>query len=219
MNDAVLGHIAYRLLNTPVRRYPFPHVYVENVFPDDFYARLIANLPPEGDYSESTSRYNGRQFAEPSSADDFDRFNTTEWLKIACTPFKQDIMARFQTTPQIHTDLRLIRDHENYSIGPHTDAPWKILSFLFYLPPDDSLKQHGTSIYLPKEPSFRCIGGPHHKFDYFSRIFTAPFLPNSLLAFFKTDYSFHGVEPITIPCQRDLLLWNLYDSVARNGKK
>lgn len=219
MQDAVLGHLAYKICNAPVHRFPFPHIYVENVFPDDFYARLIANLPPEGDYSESTARYNGRQFADPASTDIFDRFNTQEWLSIACSPFKHDIQARFQTAPQVHTDLRLIRDHENYAIGPHTDAPWKVLSYLFYLPSDDSLKQHGTSIYLPHDPTFRCIGGPHHKFDRFTRIFTAPFVPNSLLAFFKTDFSFHGVEPITIPCQRDLLLWNLYDSVSRNGSK
>ena len=219
-SDAVLGHIAYRLLNAPVLPYPFPHVYVENVFPADFYAHLLTNLPPAGDYSESTAGYHGRQFAEPSNADVFDRFNTKEWLKIATGPFRHDIQARFQSSPPIRTDLRLIRDCENYSIGPHTDAPWKILSYLFYLPSDESLIQHGTSIYLPKEPSFRCVGGPHHKFSAFNRIFTAPFKPNSLLAFFKTDYSFHGVEPITIQCQRDLLLWNLYAAVkpSSHGK-
>ena len=218
MNDPVLGHLAYKLLNAQVHSFPFPHIYVENIFPDDFYARLLADLPPEGDYSESTARYNGRQFAEPSSADDFDRFNTRDWLNIATAPFHRDIKSRFQTSPKIHTDLRLIRDHKNYSIGPHTDAPWKILSYLFYLPSDNSLKPYGTSIYLPKDPSFRCVGGPHHDFKHFNRIFTAPFRPNSLFAFFKTDFSFHGVEPIPVECQRNLLLWNLYDSAARNGK-
>jgi hypothetical protein len=216
MSDSqILGQIAYKILNAPVKPWPFPHIFVPNVFPDIFYRDLLANLPADPQYSTGKSNYKGRKFADPKH---LDLFRSDAWTRIAMEPFKRNIQARFTSKPAIYTDLRLIRDGENYSIGPHTDAPWKILSYLFYLPPDNTLQEHGTSIYLPKDPSFTCPGGPHHPYDRFDRIFTAPFLPNSLFAFFKTDWSFHGVEPIKIQCQRDLLLWNLYDSVARNGK-
>lgn len=218
MKFDLLGHLAYKIVNAPVQIWPFPHIYVRDVFPDDFYAEMLANLPSAGDYSESTTRYNGRQFADPTKIDIFSTLNTPSFEGIASAPFERFISKRFSGSLSTYTDLRLIRDRENYSIGPHTDAPWKILSYLFYLPPDSYLSEHGTSIYLPRDPSFRCPGGPHHPFDQFTRIATAPFEPNTLLAFFKTNYSFHGVEPITIPCQRDLLLWNLYDKAARNGK-
>jgi hypothetical protein len=36
-----------------------------------------------------------------------------------------------------------------------------------------------------------------------------PYLPNSLFAFVKTPNSFHGVEPISEPIRRDLLLFDL----------
>lgn len=218
-NLELLGHLAYQIINAPMALFPFPHIYVQNVFPWPVYAEILESLPPEGDYSAGSANYNGRKFADPTRIDVFSALNTDYFEQIAVTAFQRFISQRFaggKMTPR--TDLRLVRDRKNYAIGPHTDAPWKVLSFLFYLPSDWSIFEHGTSIYLPNDPSFRCRGGPHHKFDDFTRIHTAPFVPNSLFAFFKTDYSFHGVEPIPVECQRDVLLWNLYDMAAQNGK-
>lgn len=215
----LLDQLSYTICNAPVRLWPFPHIYVENVFPQQDYDQILANLPSDTNYDSGKSSYHGRRFADPTKLDPLCELDTPEFAHIGISPFRHFILKRFgQSKPQFHTDLRLVRDCENYSIGPHTDAPWKVLSYLFYLPPDTSLRPYGTSIFTPKDSSFVCPGGPHHSFDQFHKIFTAPFLPNSLFAFFKTEYSFHGVETITIPCQRDVLLWNLYDSTARNGK-
>lgn len=35
----------YRIANAPIRLYPYPHIYVENVFPDWFYEELLKHLP------------------------------------------------------------------------------------------------------------------------------------------------------------------------------
>ena len=73
----------------------------------------------------------------------------------------------------------------------------------------------GTSIYVPNDPDFRCPGGPHHNRNQFTRLHTNPFAPNSLFAFFKTDNSFHGVEPVGDPdCRRWLLLYDIYVNAA-----
>ena len=48
---------------------------------------------------------------------------------------------------------------------------------------------------------------------------TAPYLANSLLAFERSDRSFHGVEPLAeqdaLACNRDLIQYVLYDKSAR----
>jgi hypothetical protein len=68
-----------------------------------------------------------------------------------------------------------------------------------------------TCAYVANDPDFRCSGGPHHPRDSFTRVTTAPYLPNSLFGFIRTDNAFHGVEPVTdAGVQRDLLLYNLY---------
>ena len=51
---------------------------------------------------------------------------------------------------------------------------------------------------------------------------TAPYRPNSLLAFERSDRSFHGVEPLAeedfVTCNRDLIQYVLYDKSARQAQ-
>jgi len=210
MHEDILGHMAYKIANAEVKTFPFPHIYVENVFPKQFYDSLVESLPPAFQYTgNEAGKYKGRQFYEPKEPI-FDPFRTRTFTDICTYPFRAYIAKKWGATFKADTDLRLVLDSENYSIGPHTDAAWKVLSLLFYLPNLTTTEDLGTSIYLPNDPTFTCPGGPHHKHVDFTNIYTAPFRENCLFAFFKTDSSFHGVEPITIPCRRDVLLWNLY---------
>jgi hypothetical protein len=120
-----------------------------------------------------------------------------------------------QSGMRFHDEALLVQDTTRYQLGPHTDAPRKVVTLLFYLPPDESQRHLGTSIYLPKDRDFRCPGGPHHPHDRFDRVWTMPFLPNSLFAFFKNDVSFHGVEPVLdAGCRRWLLLYDIYHRAA-----
>jgi hypothetical protein len=108
-------------------------------------------------------------------------------------------------------DARLVRDFTDYSIGPHTDSPRKLVSLLFYLPRDESMRHLGTSIYAARDASLRCEGTRHHSYSGFKRVASMPYVPNALFAFFKTDHSFHGVDPITEgKVERNLLLYNIY---------
>ena len=211
----VEGHLTYQLRNATVKKWPFPHFYVENVFPDDFYHFLIEKLDKKHDFQAVEGRYAGRTFADLTDFTELAFMQQHDFLRNVTRIFASDMNKRFEGRDQKHcgifNDLRLIRDHVNYQIGPHTDAAWKLVSLLFYLPPDAVHYQHGTSIYTPKDPAFRCPGGPHHDFAGFNRIYTAPYYPNSCFGFFKTDNSFHGVEAIKTDFKRDVLLYNIYD--------
>ena len=86
---------------------------------------------------------------------------------------------------------------------------------LFYLPRDESQSHLGTSIYVPEDAGFACPGGPHHPFELFRRVYTMPYVPNTLFAFLKTQNSFHGVEPLTgAAVRRDLLLYDIKVAAA-----
>jgi len=111
---------------------------------------------------------------------------------------------------EFHDEAMLVQDYTTYRLGPHTDSPQKVLSMLFYLPPDDSQARLGTSIYVPNDPEFTCYGATHHPYEQFRRAYTMPYLPNTLFGFPKTHTSFHGVEPITdAEVRRDLLLYDI----------
>jgi hypothetical protein len=103
-----------------------------------------------------------------------------------------------------------MKDLSDYSIGPHTDHPIRVLTLLFYLPFTNELSHLGTSVYHPRNISFECEGFHHYPFQDFIRLFTAPFHPNSMFGFIKTNRSFHGVEPIAQKgIERNLLSYYL----------
>lgn len=232
MSSDVSLQVLYKVANAPVNLYPFPHIYVRDVFPQDFYTLLREHLPPAGVYKDLkelnrvdagypdtrlvmlVSPENIQALAEPlrSFWDGLARWLLGGFGTTALAKFRQFLDRRFgdSRTMQYYDEALIVQDYTMYSLGPHTDSPSKVLSFLFYLPPDDSLAHLGTSIYVPKDPNFTCHGGPRYPFERFERMATMPYLPNSLFAFVKTHNSFHGVEPIKeTGIRRDLLLYDI----------
>lgn len=219
-----------------MREYPFQHVFVENVFPDDYYQLLQDKLPPTTGYEciGNSDRVGAGQFKsrfitdikdlkKRGVPDDTVKFwedlmhgmLTERFLRTTLYKFANAYKSRFSTAGNKHfkffPELRLVRDFESYKITPHTDQPKKVVSLLFYLPKDASQRHLGTSLYIPKDPNLKCLGGPHHKGMYFKKVFTAPFIPNSCLMFIKTDQCFHGVEVIEdMDVERNVLLYNVY---------
>jgi hypothetical protein len=45
MKDDIFAHIMNKLSQATVHSTPYPHFYIENIFPDSFYQEMIANLP------------------------------------------------------------------------------------------------------------------------------------------------------------------------------
>jgi len=229
--------VLYTIGNAPVREYPYPHVYVPDVFPEDFYRELRRNLPPQeamknlGELGRTSVAYAARGVLplteanlaglEPAQREFWQ--GVQQWLlgrrfaEIMIGKFAPYLAQRFGDLRNVRfgQEALIVRDSTAYKLGPHTDAPSKALSFLFYLPEDASKPHLGTSIYLPRDPAFVCPGGPHHAFDKFQRMLTLPYVPNALFAFMKTPNSFHGVEPIAEPgIRRDLLLYDIRAEVA-----
>ena len=206
------GHVTYALRNSRVYTWPFPHFYARNVFPEDVYWKIQETVSNRTDYVAGDKFYNGRKFAEADHIPEVQFMLSPEFARNVAKIFHPYMAERFADRQcKISSDLRLVRDGRDYHIGPHTDAVWKVVSLLFYLPLDGWNRACGTSVYLPKDPTFTCGGGPHYEFEDFDRIFTAPFVPNSCFGFFKTNNSFHGVEPIDRDIQRDVLLYNIYE--------
>jgi len=226
-------HVLYQIFNAPIRPYPYPHIYVENVFPDDFYAQLRAHWPdgpaftPLADTGRVSKGAYPERFVLALTPADLARlvadrrqfwnefsswFTGGRFLLAMIEKFKPYVIGRLGASCDRCTfasDALIVRDLTNYSIGPHTDAPHRLVTMLFYCPDDDSRKHLGTSIYLPLEPDFRCKGGPHYAFKDFKKVTTMPYRRNTLFAFFKNDISFHGVEPIPDQnIQRDLMLYD-----------
>lgn len=228
MSSGVEAAVLARLAAAPVRREPFAHCVIDEVFPEDFYESIIDQWPEEESWrplSESgrvsKGSYESRQVVlmNPAGYARLDPGRREFWERevggwLLGERLRTEVLRKFSLhEDQTSGDALIVSDRNTYAIGPHTDAPHRLVSLLFYLPEDDTFRRFGTSFYQPLDPNFRCAGGPHHPFKLFRRVQTVEFVPNRLVVFPKTDRCFHGVERIDLPgIDRRLLIYNVRTS-------
>jgi hypothetical protein len=188
-------HVTSAFNTAFIQKEPFTHVYIQNVFPWDFYANLVQTLP--GEYTDKS--YENRMMCEVSNP-------ALKWM--LGDAFKQTIQSRMGLEGNYYPYIRFVRDTADYSIKVHTDIKKKAITLLFYLPGDLSTLNYGTSVYVPKEKGFESDGTKRFEFELFEKVYTAPFMPNSVFGFKRANNSFHGVERQGSGI-RNVLLYNL----------
>jgi hypothetical protein len=241
-----LAHVVARLRASEVVLEPYPHYYLENVFPDDYYQALLRHLPGSSVYQNlfEVTDYKLDHFRHRDQRDlnegwterlpeeikvFWDSFN--EWFlgpdlaRAVIDSFASQMRERFgekQSWPEVSVESQLIRHRAGYFLGPHSDLYTKLVVLLIYLAPDESAAHLGTSLYRPKDSKFTCPDSIHYPFEDFVRVKTAPYKPNSLLAFLRSDRSFHGVEPLSeqdvTNCSRDVIQYTLHDKRTREAQ-
>ena len=233
MYSSVEAHVIARIQAAPIVREPFAHCVIDRIFPADFYESIIDHWPEEtsweslaesgrvgkGAYAErKVVLMNPAGFARlEAKCRAFWERDVGDWLlgerlrEALLEKFAGHLGPRFRAAAvQTAGDALIVSDRTNYAIGPHTDAPHRVVSLLFYLPEDETFRRFGTSFYQPLDPTFRCEGGPHHPFAGFRRFSTVAFIPNRLVAFPKSDLCFHGVEAVDLPgIERRLVIYNV----------
>jgi hypothetical protein len=243
LSASLLSHFVTRLRAAEVVFDPFPHYYLEHVFPTEYYQALLRHLPTSAVYENwlpfTTLKLDHFQYRDQRDLnegwtknlpaelrefwDSFDEwFLRPELAQAVLEPFAEPLSARFgegTPWPAISVESQLVRHRAGYFLQPHSDARHKIAVFLLYLAPDESALHLGTSLYRPKDRDFSCPDSKHHPFEDFVRVKTIPYKPNSMLAFMRSDVSFHGVEPLSeqdvTACGRDLIQYAIFDKKAR----
>jgi hypothetical protein len=236
-----LTHFVSRLRGAEVLPQPYPHFCLDNVFPDEYYRTLLRNLPASTSYEnlyevttlkldhfrhrDQRDMNDGWTDALPSHQKEFwDSFDSwflgDEMAGAVLLTFPDQMRERFgEQWPSVSVESQLIRHRPGYFLGPHSDLHTKLVVLLIYLAPDESKAHLGTSLYRPKDPGFSCPNSTHYQFEDFIKVKTAAYKPNSLLAFFRSDVSFHGLEPLSGSdiqhSGRDLIQYVLYDEAAR----
>jgi hypothetical protein len=221
-------YVKHRFVECNITETPYPHLQIDNILPADLYEAMMTNKIDErylatlkelkrvGSAYPETRRVLSLKPDMPQLPDSYKVFwqelavwFLTDFKNIVLGKFDAHIRSRFGTIPMLYPEALYTYDSTTYALGPHTDSTKKVITLLLYLPKDDTLSHLGTSMYEPIDSKFVCEGGPHHKFDKFRLVKTAPFKPNTLFGFFKTNNSFHGVEPIKESIRRDLLIYDI----------
>lgn len=224
--DDPCQHAIYQLRNHPVLSYPYPHAFVREIFPADYYRDLIAHLPDDSAYvSADSGRYpeRGRLMLAGQGGDDLarltgstrefwtrfrDRFLTAELWGSLIDVFAPELSSRLRRDCWLHAFLS--RDRGGYAISPHTDTSKKLISVLFYLPTSEAVASCGTSIVVSDRAEHNTFDVPHSgSWEGFTIARTVPFAANSIFAFLVNDKSLHAVKPTPPGTARDTIQFSV----------
>ncbi len=190
---------------------PFYHLEFRRVFPEDFYAEMLAAMPDATDYramSGKSKMGSVRPDGKPTRTkiDLFPEYirhlpqeKRAVWevaggalrsgglqkafIERLAPGLERRFGADYAKVAMYPVPI-LTRDIPGYRIYKHTDSLWKGITVQFYLPPDHSTPHIGTIFHevLPN-------GRKPKKAQM-------PFLPNSGYAFAVADNTWHSADPV-----------------------
>lgn len=207
MFDDVKQSVTDKVQQAKLNKDPFPYLYIQDFFPADFYTQLDSLFPTQSQLTSITNKAFKPVSNPVQGRSTLTIFNReVEYKEMEGYPYsKQSIEFRLfvnsflvpliaskleiQLPTRWDDDTRFVLDQMGYVKHPHTDHPMKTFSILIYM--SNSLS--GTSILRPKQLGFMDDYGNDHPFRKFDEVFNPPFVPNALLAFPRTNTSFHSV--------------------------
>ena len=211
----VAAHIAEAIDRSELKLHPFPHIIVQNVFPDGFYEALVRGIPPVELFGDKP--FNKQQLKVPFGlAPEYsrrvwnffvyriasrslqralvDKFReplvewiSRHWPRLAGNPFGPPM--------EFHTaDGRIMLRGRGYRIRPHRDPKWGFLTCLLYLARDTDSESWGTQLFSVAEDR-PARGAAPHWIDpaQCTHVADVPFRRNSMLVFLNSTGA-HGAQ-------------------------
>lgn len=226
-------HILERIKTAPILQEPFPHILIQGLIPEKEYEELLDDIPGTETFSKAiypgvgadlqtengikhglildeTSKYpllealtvflKSREIAQLL----LERFAAPDSWKGHGSAIPIEKHSHFSNGSEDYTSvLDVHKDPPGYAISPHRDVDSKIITFLYYLEPDDALANWGTLLCRPKtglslddvEYSTPLKGHPKWRsWSLFEVVKTARATPNTLLIFAPNRASYHAVN-------------------------
>jgi len=232
---APINNLLYRIRAQSLRSYPFCHFYGDGAFDPTISEKIRMFWPKKEELRaiSATGRVKKGEYEQRSmvSLDAYaaslppncpegnfwrqmnETLNSDELIAGALEWLWPTIKAVRELPEEIvvFSDVILTEDEEGYAIGPHTDAPNRLVTILFYVPTDAKAASAGTSLFAPRDMNFDSkISGVHHDRSLFDKVFTVPFLPDSFLGFIVSPNSYHGVDEVgLLPTSRRQIQYSI----------
>lgn len=234
---AEADHALARLESAPVAGDPFPHAIVHDLLPTALFSALRDAFPdsPESLQSVQTRRgdasYSDKRFSlilpkptDPASETLPAPIRTLQQL-LTCDRMMLGLLEKFSdvVTPRLdefealigcgyvplETAIELIYDRSGFELVPHTDGPKKLITALLYLADTDDPPELGTRLYRPNSPDLVSDGRAAVPWSDVAEAGGAPYEPNLLLCFARSDRSLHGVKAAASERPRRLVQYSI----------
>lgn len=218
---ALQRHAVAAIEAAPASDAPFRHLVLDKIFPDDFYAAMIGQMPPVAYCRALPGRgnVNLRPDGTPTRVklDLLPEFvyrlpapQRAVWSAVGrvlrSPEVRGALVARLSPGLErrfgpkfrsvgLHAIPTLTRDMSGYRIREHTDTRWKVITVQLYLPADERLRDLGT-VFSERLPD-----------GSFRRVTRMAFVPNHGYAFAVGTDTWHSVDPVeNLAVSRDSIL-------------
>lgn len=226
MKDQIRQHIKARLDATDVSLYPFPHLLVENFWPDEVYKNFHAHDPliENNDLARPWLKKHNSNNPHYQIRKQIDLYKLMEYPSSEHIDFWRTIHdVLFEDNwylDQIHQKNQtyfatlygpMCKENTWYN---HVVQEWFVQKHdvgYFIGPHTDRLDRVFTNIWtFAKDDDHHELGtslyvpqdgdishgGRHFGFEGFTKVKQMPFAPNCLFVFFKSRFAFHAVDKI-----------------------
>ena len=199
---------------------PFPHLVIENVFPQEFYAHACSLWPKQA----VMKKRGERGVLCPTASGAFDT-ELTDAEKTFWAHFSDVVVNRYikpkvadRLLPYINlidglesydaryfdksTDLlnsrhdALISDTDHFNTKAHLDSANVMAKILIYMPSDKTHPEFGTALYSSKPAKSASSLKETIAQTSLGLAKMLPYKPNTLVVILRTPNSWHGVEKI-----------------------
>ncbi len=197
-HNAVIHSIS-KIAQTEVIQSPFPHMEVDNIFPESYYQILLARIPDLSYFSSENENVlrldlvadlaGGGKWNHFYDGQKFEDKIINFWLDFVehymGETFVELILTKFETFPEenVYMTGRICVDRKGSGLGPHADRFDKIVSVLYHIP--RSLIHgniSGTKLFTPKDPNLIATD-EHYTFEEFNEVKNLTYSPNKLVLF------------------------------------
>lgn len=220
--DSIRRHVEERFRQTPVQEWPFPHMIIDNLLPDEYYQMILKEWPTKDASCVKNDIHTGIEIGRDgkfrvlrSYSSDCQRFFQAfakevmneiikkEVLKklipyfyrrFPCLPF--DEAAAIDTTDLFELSAyndALIFNREGFKIDPHVDPKEYFATALYYLPADYDHQEMGTVLNVSDKLSYDYAT---LKREYIKESIPIKYIPNRLLVLMQTPNMWHEVLPV-----------------------
>jgi hypothetical protein len=237
----VLDHLCSAVETVEVCPSPYPHFYIERVFPEAVFKQMLELLPGAGAYTADNPRIHTREDGlvtrsilslSPPGLDRLQGSQRSFWSDIAevltapqlrhtvFARLSHDLSRRFRVAPDqlnsvpAYPKPALIKDLGGYEIAPHRDTRSKIVTMQFYLPKDMSKADLGTAVYRQRLLRLKNLVSVRNRFETVKQF---SFAPNTGYGFAVGPRSWHGRDrvPMTSGERNSLML--IYYTTPNKG--
>ena len=202
--------ISHKIFKSKLHTKPFNYIHIEKLFDDKTVAKLIKKFPEDKYFKKKkdiTKYETKRKFLVLHDLYEDYWFKSKFWEKFIKKnlyyDYKNALLEKFSSFSRkpfpeelnfLNIRIELSIDEIGYKLDAHTDEPSRLITSLIYLNEKKTVQKKIGFNILKNKKNLSNYTGKHLDEKNFRKVNTIPFGRGNMLAFLRSNNSYHSVS-------------------------